>query len=110
MPGHGQAMPRPPAPTRRRALRDTTGAAALDESRARVLLAALAAGVPPPEQRGVRDAGSGRLPAPGLGAGDAGPVPGSLPSVPGCLGGELGAGGDVKLGEHVREMRLHCPA
>ena len=38
------------------------------------------------------------------------PVPGSLPPVPDRLGGELGAGGDVKLGEHVREMGLHRPA
>jgi HxlR-like helix-turn-helix len=30
--------------------------------------------------------------------------------VPGYLGCELGTGGDVQLGEHVREMRLHGPA
>jgi len=37
-------------------------------------------------------------------------VAGSLPPVPGRLGGKLGAGSDVKLGEHVREMGLHRPA
>src|SRR5262249_46544556 len=35
---------------------------------------------------------------------------GALPPVPDRLGGELGAGGDVKLGENVREMGLHGPA
>jgi hypothetical protein len=30
--------------------------------------------------------------------------------VPDRLGGELGAGNDVKLGEDVREMGLHRPA
>jgi hypothetical protein len=38
------------------------------------------------------------------------PSPGSLPLVPGRLGGQLGAGGEVKLGEHVPEMSLHGPA
>jgi hypothetical protein len=38
------------------------------------------------------------------------PAPRSLPPAPGRLGGELGAGSDVKLGEHVREMGLHRPA
>ena len=33
-----------------------------------------------------------------------------LPPVPDCFGGELSAGGEVKLGEHVREMGLHRPA
>ena len=36
--------------------------------------------------------------------------PGWLPPVPNRLGGELGAGGDLELGEHVREMGLHGPA
>jgi hypothetical protein len=35
---------------------------------------------------------------------------GLLALQPGRLGGELGAGGEVKLGEHVREMGLHGPA
>jgi hypothetical protein len=30
--------------------------------------------------------------------------------MPGHLGGELGTGGDVQLGEHVREVGLHGPA
>jgi hypothetical protein len=30
--------------------------------------------------------------------------------MPGRLHGELGARGEVKLGEHVSEMGLHCPA
>lgn len=38
------------------------------------------------------------------------PFPGCLSPLPNRLGGELGAGGDVKLGEHVREMGLHGPA
>jgi len=38
------------------------------------------------------------------------PAPRSLPPAPGRLGGELGAGSDVKLGEHVREMGLYRPA
>lgn len=38
------------------------------------------------------------------------PSPGSLSPVPGRLRGELGAGGEVKLGEHVSEVGLHGPA
>jgi hypothetical protein len=36
--------------------------------------------------------------------------PGRLLLVPNRRGGELGAGGDVELGEHVREMGLHGAA
>ena len=35
---------------------------------------------------------------------------GWLPLVPNRLGDELGTGGDVELGEHVREVGLHGPA
>ena len=38
------------------------------------------------------------------------PSPGWLLPVPGRLSGELGAGGDVELGEHVCQMGLHRPS
>jgi hypothetical protein len=38
------------------------------------------------------------------------PLPGLLPPVPGRLGGELSARGEVKLGEHVPDVGLHGPA
>ena len=55
-------------------------------------------------------AGGGRPPAPASRAAEPFPSPRLLPPVPNRLCGELGGGGDVKLGEQVREMSLHGTA
>jgi hypothetical protein len=90
-----------PATTRR-------SAHSLDRSRGRRTGPTGQASLPLRERPELCGHGGGRL-RPALAAGPF-PLPGSLPPVPDRLGGELGAGSDVKLGEHVREMSLHRPA